>query len=123
MLKEHYSVIGPEVTEDQHGRTNALKNRACLEKVSEFGMVIIAGHLENHCVAWTMDDLFKDIQATDIDLVRKNYLLEDCTSPVVIEGVIDYTEQADRSFQRFADAGRKVVQSTTPIEDWPRMMA
>jgi nicotinamidase-related amidase len=122
-LTEHYSVIGPEVREDQTGRTIALKNNAFLEKVSKFGMVIIAGQAKSHCVAWTIDDLLKDIQVKDIDLVRKIYLLEDCTSPVVIDGLIDYTEQADRSFQRFADAGMNVVQSTTAIEDWPKSMA
>jgi nicotinamidase-related amidase len=122
-LTEHYSVIGPEVMEDQTGRAIASKNSTFLDKVSKFGMIIIAGQAKSHCVAWTIDDLLKDIQATDIDLVRKIYLLEDCTSPVVIDGVIDYTEQADRSFQRFADAGMNVVQSTTPIEDWPKRMA
>jgi len=81
--------------------------------------VIIAGQAKSHCVAWTIDDLLKEIQATEEELVRKVYLLEDCTSPVVIEGVIDYTQEADRSFQRFANAGMHIVQSNTPIEDWP----
>jgi len=30
--------------------------------------------------------------------VEKVYLLEDCTSPVVIPGVIDYTDLADAAF-------------------------
>ncbi len=32
------------------------------------------------------------------------YLMEDCTSPVVIPVVIDYTDQADEAFRRFAEA-------------------
>ncbi len=117
-LTEHYSVIGPEVMEDQEGKTIATRNIAFLEKLSSYGMVIIAGQAKSHCVAWTIDDLLKDIQSEDEDLARKVYLLEDCTSPVVIEGIIDYTEDADRSFQRFADAGMHVVRSTTPLEEW-----
>jgi hypothetical protein len=45
--------------------------------------------------------------------------LEDCTSPVVIPGVIDYTDEADAAFERFADAGMHVVRSTDPLESWP----
>jgi nicotinamidase-related amidase len=52
-------------------------------------------------------------------LVEKVYLLEDCTSPVVVPGVIDYTDQANEAFQRFADAGMHLVRSTDPIGSWP----
>jgi hypothetical protein len=38
---------------------------------------------------------------------------------VVIPGVIDYTEQADDAFQKFADAGMHVVRSSDPIASWP----
>jgi hypothetical protein len=55
----------------------------------------------------------------DRNLVEKVYLLEDCTSPVVIPGISDYAEQADAAFQRFADAGMHVVRSIDSIEDWP----
>ena len=34
--------------------------------------------------------------------MKKVYLLEDCTSPVVVPGVVDYTEQADAAFRHFA---------------------
>ena len=49
------------------------------------------------------------------------YLLEDCTSPVVVPGVVDYSEQADAAFQRFADAGMHVVKSSQPIQSWPNV--
>ncbi|MEW5961855.1 MAG: isochorismatase, partial [Chloroflexota bacterium] len=51
--------------------------------------------------------------------VKKVYLLEDCTSPVVIPGVVDYTDQAEAAFARFAQAGMHVVRSTDPIASWP----
>jgi len=45
--------------------------------------------------------------------------LEDCTSPVVIPGVVDYTDQADAAFRNFKDAGMHLVRSTDPISSWP----
>ena len=45
-------------------------------------------------------------------LAPKVYLLEDCTSPVVVPGVVDYTDEADAAFRRFAEAGMHVVRST-----------
>jgi nicotinamidase-related amidase len=46
------------------------------------------------------------------------YLLEDCTSPVVVPGIVDYTEDADRAFEHFAKAGMHIVHSDQSIEDW-----
>lgn len=37
----------------------------------------------------------------DRTLASKIYLLEDCTSPVVIPEVLDYTDDADAAFRRF----------------------
>ena len=47
------------------------------------------------------------------------YLLEDCSSPVVVPGVVDYTDEADAAFERFAAAGMHVVRSTEPLAEWP----
>ena len=70
-------------------------------------------------MAWTIEDLLNEIIGSDKQLTEKVYLLEDCTSPVVIPGVIDYTEQANEAFQKFADAGMHVVRSSDPITSWP----
>jgi nicotinamidase-related amidase len=67
-------------------------------------------------VAWTVSDLLNDINATDPELARKVYLLEDCSSPVVVPGVVDHTDAADAAYERFAQAGMHVVKSTDP--DW-----
>jgi hypothetical protein len=32
---------------------------------------------------------------------------------------VDFTDQADAAFQRFADAGMHLVRSTTPMVSWP----
>ena len=81
--------------------------------------MIIAGQAKSHCVAWTIDDLLNEIHISDRKLAEKVYLLEDCSSPVVIPGVIDYTEPANAAFQKFADAGMRIVRSSDPIVSWP----
>ncbi|MBV9388932.1 MAG: isochorismatase [Chroococcidiopsidaceae cyanobacterium CP_BM_ER_R8_30] len=117
-LTENYSVLRPEVLDDSEGRPIAQKNTNFIEKLLDFDIVIIAGQAKSHCVAWTIDDLLTEIMAQDPNLVKKVYLLEDCTSPVVVPGVVDFTDQADAAFQRFTDAGMHVVKSTQAIDTW-----
>jgi nicotinamidase-related amidase len=117
-LTEHYSVLGPEVLAGPDGTPIAQKNDSFVQKLLEFDAVIIAGQAKSHCVAWTIDDLLEGVRARDESLAKKVYLLEDCTSPVVVPGVVDYTEQAHAAFQRFADAGMHVVRSREPVEKW-----
>ncbi|MFQ5864736.1 MAG: isochorismatase [bacterium] len=116
---EHYSVLGPEVLEGPDGKPIAQKNTELIKNLLQFDAVVIAGQAKSHCVAWTIDDLLEDMYAKDKKLAEKVYLLEDCTSPVVVAGVIDYTDQATAAFQRFAEAGMHVVRSTVPIDSWP----
>ena len=118
-LTEHYSVLGPEVTVGPDGEPIATKDTRLTEVLLGFDAVVIAGQAKSHCVAWTIDDLLHSVLERDSSLASKVYLLEDCTSPVVIPGVIDYTTAADEAFQRFADAGMHVVHADDPIADWP----
>jgi nicotinamidase-related amidase len=119
---ENYSVLGPEVLKDAEGREIAQRNTRFIQTLLEFDVVIIAGQAKSHCVTWTIDDLLGDILIRDKKLAKKVYLLEDCTSPVVLPGVMDYTAQADAAFRRFAEAGMHVVQSIDPIKSWPRIL-
>ena len=116
---ENYSVLRPEVLSGPRGDKIAEKNIGFIRKLLDFDAVIIAGQAKSHCVAWTIDDLLNEIRVSDKTLAEKVYLLEDCSSPVVIPGVIDYTEQADEAFKKFADAGMHLVRSTDPISNWP----
>jgi nicotinamidase-related amidase len=118
-LTEHYSVLRPEVIDDHEGRPIAEENRPLIEALLRFDAVVVAGQAKSHCVAWTMEDLLVEIRRREPALARKVYLLEDCTSPVVVPGVVDFTEPADAAFGRFAEAGMRVVRSTDPIESWP----
>lgn len=117
-LTENYSVLQPEVLEGSDGRPVAQKNARFIQKLLEFDAVIIAGQAKSHCVAWTIDDLLREILVQDPGLAKKVYLLEDCTSPVVVPGVVDFTDQADAAFARFAAAGMNLVKSTEAIATW-----
>ncbi len=122
-LTEHYSMIGPEVTEGPDGdRIDDGKNTRLIEKLLGFDAIVVAGQAKSHCLAWTIDDLLKDDSAR-ARLAGRMYLLEDCTSPVVVPGVVDYTDEADAAFERYAAAGMHVVRSTDPITSWPGLAA
>ena len=112
---ENYSVIGPEVLTGPMGETLGARNMKFIQQLKEMDQVFIAGQAKSHCVAWTVSDLLDDIQMTDPSLAKKVYLLEDCSSPVVVPDVVDHTDAADAAFERFAKAGMKVVKSTDPM--------
>lgn len=120
-LTENYSVLSPEVLQDDSGRAIAHKNTALIDRLLTFDAVIVAGQAKSHCVAWTVDDLLSEIQTRDPGLAGRVYLLEDCSSPVVAPGVVDFTDQAYAAFNRFAEAGMHLVKATTPMVEWPGM--
>lgn len=111
-LTENYSVLSPEVLDTVDDQAIAQKNSNLIKKLLNFEMLIIAGQAKSHCVAWTIENLLTEINQLDSNLAKKVYLLEDCMSPVVIPGVVDFTSQANEAFQRFADAGMNIVKST-----------
>ncbi len=117
-LTENYSILRPEVLEDFEQRPFAQKNTRLIKQLLEFDAVIIGGQAKSHCVAWTIDDLLTEIKQVDATIAQKIYLLEDCTSPVVVHSIVDYTEQADAAFARFAEAGMHIVKSTEPISSF-----
>jgi nicotinamidase-related amidase len=117
-LTEHYSMLGPEVTEGPDGDRLGGKNTELIEKLHTFDVIVVAGQAKSHCMAWTIDDLLEE-EAAGERLAERTYLLEDCTSPVVVPGVVDYTDDADAAFERYAAAGMQVVRSVDPIESWP----
>jgi nicotinamidase-related amidase len=118
-LTEHYSVLGPEVTTGADGHRLGAVDRTLVESLLAFDAVVIAGQAKSHCVAWTIEDLLHGMGQRRDQLARRVYLLEDCTSPVVVPGAIDYSDEAERAFARFAQAGMHVVRSTAPLSSWP----
>lgn len=117
-LTENYSVLSPEVLSNETAQPIAQKNNRLIEHLLSFDVIIIAGQAKSHCVAWTVSDLLSEIQARDSALARKVYLLEDCTSPVVVPKVVDFTHDADSAYQNFAQAGMNIVKSTDAVDKW-----
>ena len=118
-LTEHYSMLGPEVEVDREGEPLGRRNQPLLEELLRFDAVVIAGQAKSHCVAWTIADLLSDPTVQSRHLEEKVYLLEDCTSAVVVPGSVDYTDEADAAFARFAESGAHVVRSDVPMREWP----
>jgi nicotinamidase-related amidase len=109
---ENYSVIGPEVLTGPMDEQLGVRDRRFIQKLQEVDRLIVAGQAKSHCVAWTVSDLLDGIMLTDPELAKKVYLLEDCTSPVVVPGVVDHTDAADAAYEWFASAGMHIVKST-----------
>jgi nicotinamidase-related amidase len=118
-LTEHYSVLGPEVLRGRRREPLGERNSALMEHLLGFDAVIVAGQAKSHCVAWTLEDLLDDAP----EIASRLYLLEDCSSPVVVPGAVDYTDDAEAAVARFAEAGAHVVRSTEAIASWPGMAA
>jgi len=112
---ENYSVVGPEVLTGPMGETLGTHNTKFIQQLQQVDKLIIAGQAKSHCVAWTVQDLLNDINTIDPALAKKVYLLEDCSSPVVVPGVVDHTDAANEAYERFAQAGMNIIQSTQSI--------
>lgn len=127
-ITEHYSALRPEVIRDHRSDMlqtrneglfrNTLPSRSIYNRLKEYDMTIIAGQAKSHCVAWTVEDIINYIDEGDRSLLRNLYILEDCTSPVVVEGTADFTDHSEEIFRRFANNGVRIVRSTDPIENW-----
>jgi nicotinamidase-related amidase len=117
-LTENYSVLRPEVAQDARGAAIDAPNRALVEHLLSFDTVIVAGEAKSHCVGWTVEDLLSEIRARDASLARRVVLLDDCASPVVVPGVVDFTDAAEAAYERFAAAGMRRALSTAPTDGW-----
>jgi nicotinamidase-related amidase len=109
---ENYSVIGPEVLTGPMDEQLGKRDQRFIQQLQDCDRLIVAGQAKSHCVAWTVSDLLDDIMLADPRLAQKVYLLEDCTSPVVVPGVVDHTDAADAAYDWFASAGMHIVKST-----------
>ncbi len=118
-LTENYSIFGPEVTTRYDGKdVIAHKNVAFLRMLLDYDAVIVAGQASSHCVKSSIDDLLGEIQMKDPALAQKVYVLRDCTSAVVVPGVVDFTDEAEKAFDRYASAGMRIVSSTDSMSKW-----
>lgn len=112
---ENYSVVGPEVLTGPMGEILGEHDPQFIQHLQEVDKLYIAGQAKSHCVAWTVQDLLDDILKADTELAKKVYLLGDCSSAVVVPGVVDHTEAANDAYEWFAKAGMHVVKSTDAL--------
>ena len=125
---ENYSPFQPEVLVDQHGKAIGQKDAALVQLIKDSDVLVAFGFASSHCFRAFGENLLNEIMAVDPTLAKKVYFMRDCTAPVIIrdgQGKIipglDFTPQAEAAFRRFADHGIHIVESTTPMEDWPDM--
>jgi len=125
-LTENYSVLAPEVLMRHDGQPLAQRNTLFIKTLLDADAVIIAGQAASHCVKSSIEDLLNEIRVKDEKLARKVYILKDCMSAVAVPDptksgkfLADFTPQADEALKKFADAGMHVVESITPLVDWP----
>ncbi|MBN2431088.1 MAG: isochorismatase [Acidobacteria bacterium] len=121
-LTEHYSALSPEVTARPDGTRLAEMDHDLVDHLLSFDRLIVAGQAKSHCVIWTLEDLAAEIEQRNPALFGRIYLLEDCMSPVVIPDVVDFTDEADEAFTRFAKRGMHRVASTDLPACWPDFM-
>ena len=101
------------------GESIATVGAALLDELLAFDALLVAGQAKSHCVAWTVADLLDEGARRDPSLVDRVYLLDDCSSPVVVPGVADFSQAAEAAYERFADAGVHRVISSDPVSSWP----
>lgn len=120
-LTENYSIFRPEVTTCHDGRPipGVQVNTHLLDQLLAADVVPVAGLAASHCVKTSIEDLLGYIAQQDPSLAKKVYIMQDCTASVVIPGVYDFTDDANKAMQEFAAAGMNLVDSTVPMQDWP----
>lgn len=120
-LTEFYSVIRPEVrtTFDGFEIGYSYTNQYMLHILDSADKLIFAGEAASHCVLSTVLDYFNYAKEANPAFLKKMYILRDCMSSVVIPEVVDYTDNTEKVFAELQDAGVNVVDSATPITDWP----
>lgn len=120
-LTEHYSALLPEVLVGPDDDSIASKDQDFMNSLWLYDALFIAGQAKSHCVASTIADLLHSARSQGRNLASKVYLLEDCMSPVVLPGVVDFTDQANDRFEEFSKAGMHIVCSTDPLSEWPEL--
>ncbi len=126
-LTENYSVFNPEVLSRWDGQGALAEKRSdFLDKLLARDAIVFVGQAASHCVMSSIDDLLAEIAARDPAFAEKCYVVTDCMSAVTVPDgaggfLADFTDNAEQAFQRYADAGMHLVESTTDMGDWPGM--
>jgi len=120
-LSERSSVSKEEVMTTVGNIPIAQRNTIALDMLRSHDAVIKRGQAKSHCFAWSVDDMISDImdpQIGDPSLAKKVWLVTDCTDPVIVPGVRDFTPEADAAIERAKAAGMNVITSDVPFPDF-----
>ncbi len=125
-LTENYSVFAPEVLTGHDGSELGVRDVALLEKLlGGNDVLVVAGEAGSHCVRSSVEDLI--VGKEQLGSSCRIYILRDCVSAVAVpdpacDGAFlqDFTAEMEDALSTFVERGAFLVDSTTPIEDWPR---
>jgi nicotinamidase-related amidase len=125
-LTENYSALSPEVLRHFDGSPLDEPDERLLAEILSEDVLIVAGQAASHCVRSTLDDLLRAVKARDPRLARKVYVLRDAMSAVAVPDparpgafLFDFTPEAEAAFDRWREAGMHVVDTLTPMAEWP----
>lgn len=119
-LTENMSGLCPTVATAHDGKVVGQKNSSLMAELCRADRVVVGGQIASHRVCSLMDDLVREFLAIDPSGVSKLHLLKDCVSSVTVADggsgyVIDETEAVAKSFERFTEAGVKLISSIDPL--------
>ena len=124
ILSENYSVLSQEVMAYQDGSPLTQINAKFVSRLQKANMLVVFGEAASHCDKSTIEDVLIRVANNDPKLAQKIYVVRDLMSSVVVRDpqgniVADFTPDAEKALDSFASSGMHVVDSTTPIAQWP----
>lgn len=105
---EHYGIFGAEVSDPLDAKSDL--NKPLLQSILRHSKVYVAGEAKSHCVLETVRQLV-NFAANRADLLDRIYVLMDCTSSVIHEG-IDFEGRAVADLSAMQQQGIHLVNST-----------
>ena len=96
-------------------------NAPFFKMLMEYDRVYVFGQAKSHCVLSTVNDIYKNVAATDPKLAEKIWILEDAMSPVPTPPLsplpdhLNFPKLADEAVAKWKAAGMKVVRTTDAV--------
>lgn len=103
---EHYDPLGPEMPIPGHPLGSV--NTIVLDMLATFKYIITFGQAESHCVRMFLRGV-TNYFANQPEVIESLYLVEDCTSPVVIPGGPDFKALCQPEYDKMVAQGMNVV--------------
>jgi len=94
-LTENYGIIKPEYSEKNY------VNFDFLNQIEEYSRVVIAGEAADYCVYESISQIIN--YSSEVDIASKLYLLQDCTSSISGNSIIDIFQDCPINFITSSD--------------------